>query len=375
MLLIAWKSLVHDRSRFLAALVGVAFAAVLATVQGGLYEGFLYTTSSVITQLEGDIWVTAQGVKVLDNVEPLSAGSRSIVAEHGCVARVRPLVLGFSWLRTKDGSRETVRVVGTEGGEPFMPWNMAQGFGLPSDLDGPMRVAVDELDLKRLGIDGPPIGASLALMNQRAYVAAVARRARSFTLLPFVFARVDNARRMTSLSDGQVTAWILDLKSPSCTKDVLATIARHPQLRGWTTAELRSETQHFWLVMSGAGAILAFSALMGLLVGGVTVGQTLYAAVRDHEVELATLRALGASPWEIASFVAVQASVLTLLGGLIGVLSAMGIADLAQRGGLEIIVSPQVVWESALVLVCMALVASIVSVRRALAIDPARVFR
>ena len=373
MLAIAWKSLVHDRSRFLAALVGVAFAAVLATVQGGLYEGFLYTTSSVITQLKGDVWVTAQGVKVLDNVEPLSAGSRAIVAEHGCVAKVRPLVLGFSWLRTPDGSRETVRVVGTEGGEPFMPRNMARG--LPSDLDGPMRVAVDELDLKRLGITGPPIGASLALMNQRAYVAAIARRARSFTLLPFVFARVDNARRMTALSDGQVTAWILDLKSPACTSDVLATIARHPQLRAFTTEELRSATQHFWLVMSGAGAILAFSALMGLLVGGVTVGQTLYAAVRDHEVELATLRALGAAPWEIASFVAVQASVLTLLGGLVGVLSAVGIGDLAQRGGLEIIVSPNVVLKSAFVLVCMALVASVVSVRRALSIDPARVFR
>lgn len=373
MLPIAWKSLVHDRSRFLAALVGVAFASVLATVQGGLYEGFLYTTSSVITQLGGDIWVTAQGVKVLDNVEPLSAGSRAIVAEHECVQKVRPLVLGFSWLRTQDGSRETVRVVGTEGGEPFMPWHMAEG--LPSDLDGPMRVAVDELDLKRLGITGPPIGASLALMNQRAYVAAIARRARSFTLLPFVFARVDNARRMTALSDGQVTAWILDLKSDRCTGDVLATIARHPELRGVTTATLRSETQHFWLVMSGAGAILAFSALMGLLVGGVTVGQTLYAAVRDHEVELATLRALGASPCEIASFVAIQASVLTLLGGAAGMLSAMAIADVAQKGGLEIIVSSEVAAKSTLVLLGMALVASIVSVRRALTIDPARVFR
>src|SRR5262249_44768230 len=117
MLAIAWKSLIHDKSRFLAALVGVAFAAVLATLQGGLYEGFLSTTSSIISQLGGDIWVTAQGVKVLDNVEPLSYGSRASCAEHDCVARVRPLVLGFSWLRTPDGSRETVRVVGTEGGE------------------------------------------------------------------------------------------------------------------------------------------------------------------------------------------------------------------------------------------------------------------
>jgi putative ABC transport system permease protein len=357
----------------MAALLGVGFAAVLATVQSGLYEGFLYTTSNIITRMGGDVWITAAGVRVFDNVEPLSAGSRAHAAEHDCVKKVRPLVLGFSWLRTPNGSRETVRVVGTEGGAPYMPWDLARG--LPSDLDGPMRVAVDELDLKRLGINGNPIGATLALMNQRAYVAAVARRARSFTLLPYVFARIENARMMTKLSDGQVTAWVVDLKDPACTNEVIATIQKHPELRAWSTRELREETQNFWLVSSGAGAILAFSALMGLLVGGVIVGQTLYAAVRDHEPELATLRAIGAAPWEVAGFVAVQASVLTCVGGFIGILAALGIGELAKKGGMEMTLSETVLIKSVLVLVVMAIVASIFSIRRAMSIDPARVFR
>jgi putative ABC transport system permease protein len=342
-------------------------------VQSALYAGFLYTTSSVITRMGGDVWVTARGVKVLDNVEPLSAGSRAIVEEHPCVAKVRPFILAFSWLRTVDGSRETVRIVGTELGEPYVPWEMAQG--LPTSLDGPMRVAVDELDLKRLGIADDPIGRSLAIHNERAYVAGVTRKARSFTLLPFIFARVDVARLLTSLSDGQVSAWVVDLRDARCAADVVQTIERHPELKARSTDAIREETQRFWIDSSGAGAILAFSALMGLVVGGVIVGQTLYSAVRDHEPELATLRAIGASPWRVAGFVGWQALILTAIGGAFGVAAALGLGVLSAKGGMEMIFTGAVLPKSILVLVVMAVGASALSVRRVLAIDPARVFR
>jgi putative ABC transport system permease protein len=370
---IALRSLTHDRSRFLAALAGVAFAGLLATVQNALYEGFLYTTSSVITRMGGDVWVTARGVRVLDNVEPLSAGTRAVVAEHACVTRVRPLIVAFSWLRTADGSRETVRVVGTDRGEPYVPWELARG--LPSDLEAPMRVAVDELDLARIGVTGDPIGHALAIMNQRAYIGAVTRRARSFTLLPFVFARIDDARRLTRLSDGQVSAWVVDLRDPGCAEDVVRTIEQNPELRGWPMVQLRKETQRFWIESSGAGAILAFSALMGLMVGGVIVGQTLYSAVRDHEPELATLRAIGASPWKVTGFVAWQALVLTAVGGALGTAAALGLGTLAQRGGVEMIFSGAVLIKSVAVLVAMACAASAMSLRHVLRIEPARVFR
>jgi putative ABC transport system permease protein len=373
MLRIALRSLLHDRSRFAAAVAGVAFAGLLAAVQSALYAGFLYTTSSVITRMGGDVWVTARGVRVLDNVEPLSAGSRAIVEEHPCVARVRPLVFAFSWLRTADGSRETVRVVGTDLGEPYVPWDMAAG--LPDDLGAPMRVAVDELDLARLGIADDPIGRSLAIHNQRAYVAAITRKARSFTLLPFVFAGVNDARRLTAMSDGQVSAWVVDLEDARCTAEVVRAIDAHPELHARSTDQLRSETQKFWIDASGAGAILAFSALMGLVVGGVIVGQTLYSAVRDHEPELATLRAIGASPRRVASFVGWQALLLTAIGGALGMAAALGLGALSERGGMEMIFSAAVLAKSAAVLVVMACGASAMSVRRVMTIDPARVFR
>src|SRR5262249_8694554 len=151
----------------------------------------------------------------------------------------------FSWMRTADGSRETVRIVGTELQEPYVPWEMARG--LPTSLDAPMRVAIDELELTRLGITGDPIGTALAIHTERAYVAAVTRRARSFTLLPFVFAKVDDARRLTAMSDGQVSSWVVDLRDTRCAADVVATIERHPELRARTMDQIRSETQRFWI--------------------------------------------------------------------------------------------------------------------------------
>ncbi len=74
---------------------------------------------------------------------------------------------------------------------------------------------------------------------------------------------------------------------------------------------------------SGAGSALAFTAVLGLVVGVVIVGQTLYAVTREHMRELATLKALGASDWEIVGFVAWQAGLLAFVGGGIGLLQSL----------------------------------------------------
>jgi len=56
---IALQSLFHDRSKLLAAIAGVSFAALLVYVQFGLYEGFLWTSSATIAEMGGDLWVSS----------------------------------------------------------------------------------------------------------------------------------------------------------------------------------------------------------------------------------------------------------------------------------------------------------------------------
>ena len=374
MLRIALQSLAHDRGKLVASIAGVAFAATLVFAQVGLYAGFLQSSSAVIRHVGGDVWVMARGTVVVDNGERLSAGSREIAAAHPCVERVRGLVLSFQALRKPNGSLEAVQIVGFEPSpKRVVPWAMARG--LPQDLHAPMRVAVGRRDVEKLAIDGDPIGAELGIGRESVRVAAVTDGIRAFTLAPYVFAELDTARRLALLGADQAFYWVLDLARPECATDVVAAVDRHPDLVARRTDDFREMTETYWVAGSGAGAALGFSALLGLVVGVVIVGQTLYAVTKEHMRELATLKAIGASPAEIVSFVAWQAAFLALVGGGLGLGMAFGVRNLAVDAGLTIVLSGPVLGVGCGAVLMMCAVASLWSVRAVLALEAAEVFR
>jgi putative ABC transport system permease protein len=372
---IAIRSLTHDRSKLVAAICGVAFAGLLVFLQTGLYAGFLDTSSSMISRMGGDVWVMPRGTEVMDSVETLSAGSRAFAEAQPCVARVRPLVFTWGFVRKTGGTRDNVRVVGVERaapGAPIVPWTLAEG--LPSDIRPPMRVAVDAFDLGKLQIDGEPVGRKIEIGGETAEIAAVSKGVRSFTLLPFVFADIGDARRMTGMSDGQANYWVLDLADPSCAPDVIRGIEKNPELAAVPTDVWLARTQAYWIGGSGVGAVLSFTALLGLIVGLVVVGQTLYTMTKEHHRELATLKALGATSAELVGFVGWQAALLAAAGGALGLVLAALIARAAAGAGLEIILAPWVVVTGLVTIVVMCAAASLLSVRRILSLSPNEVF-
>ncbi len=371
---IAIQSLLHDRGKFLAALAGVAFAASLLLVQMGLYAGFLSMASGIIERTGGDLWVMPRGIEVIDNSEPMSGAARAAVSSHPCVRRVRAMVYTFVSMRKPRGTPDAVTVVGFEpGGDPIVPSTFHRG--LPQDLHAPLRAAVDHLDLHKLQIEGDPIGASLEVAGQTVHIAATTEGMRSFTLVPFLFTEIQNARRLLHLADDRASYWVVDLKDRRCVDDVVRHVRRHADLDAVSTEAFIESTENHWVKGSGAGSALAFTAILGLVVGVVIVGQTLYAVTREHMRELATLKALGASDGEIVGFVAWQASLLAVLGGGIGLAQSLIIqASIAQAGLVVLFTAPVVAL--GLGAVCfMCFVASLWSVRAVLQLEAAEVFK
>ncbi len=371
---IAIQSLLHDRGKFLAALAGVAFAASLVLVQMGLYAGFLSMASGIIRRTGGDLWVMPRGIEVIDNSEPMSGAARAAVVSHPCVHGVRAMIYTLIGMRKPRGTPDAVTVVGFEpGGDTIVPWSFHQG--LPQDLHAPLRAAVDNLDLRKLQIDGEPIGASLEVAGQTVHIAATTDGMRSFTLVPFLFVEIDNARRLLHLGDDRASYWVVDLKDPRCTDDVARHVRRHADLDAMTTRDFITATENHWVNGSGAGSALAFTAILGLVVGVVIVGQTLYAVTREHMRELATLKALGASDWEIVGFVAWQAGLLALVGGGIGLLQSLLIRVAIASEGLVVVFSPPVLAIGLGAVLFMCFIASLWSVRAVLQLEAAEVFK
>ena len=121
--------------------------------------------------------------------------------------------------------------------------------------------------------------------------------------------------------------------------------------------------------------MLGFSALLGLVVGVVIVGQTLYSMTKDHQRELATLKAMGASGWELASFVAWQAALLAFAGCALGTVLVFGLRRLLAGAGLKLVLSPGVLTIGYATILVMCSVASVGSVRKVILFEAAEVFK
>jgi putative ABC transport system permease protein len=247
--------------------------------------------------------------------------------------------------------------------------------GLPQDLDAPMRVAVDVGDLRKLQIDRDPVGATLDLNGVTAYIVGLSAGVRSFTLTPYVFASADTARRVLRMKRDQASYWVADLRDPRCADDVVRAVRAHPDLDAHTAARFAEMTQDYWVAGSGAGAALGFSALLGLVVGVVIVGQTLYAVTREHLRELATLKAVGASDIEITGFVAWQALFLAGVGGALGLANTWVVRGAIDSVGISVELSPAVLGVGAGAVALMCALASLWSVRAVLTLEAAEVFK
>jgi putative ABC transport system permease protein len=371
---VAIQSLLHDRGKFAAAIAGVSLAATLLLVQVGLFVAFLDTSSAIVRRIGGDVWVMARGTEVVDNGETLSAGSRAAVAAAACVRSVRGVVIAVTMLRKPSGALDYVQIVGVEREQrPLVPWVLVRG--LPSDLYGPDRVAVDEHDRGKLSLPADAIGHSIEVGGRVAVVAALTRGIRSFALYPYLFAEIGTARRLAGAAEGQAQYWVADLESPACASSVIASVREHPDLDAHTTARFAQMTESYWVFGSGAGGALAFCAIFSLLVGAVIVAQTLYSITKEHEKELATLKAMGATPAELIAFVGWQAGLLALVGGGIGVALAAALRSVLSSEGIAVALSAGVVSIGVVAVASMCALASVPSVRRVLKVEAAEVFR
>jgi putative ABC transport system permease protein len=371
--LLAWRNLAHDRSRLVVTMVGIVFAVVLIAVQLGLYLGFIETTTSIIRHSRADLWIVAKGTRNFEITVPIHEREASIARSVPGVARVEGLVVQFVTWKKPAGGDESVILIGSDLNTGLVgPWNLVAG-----DLESlrrPDTVAVDRLYLDKLGIRGP--GAQVEVNRHRARVVALTQGIRSFTTSPWVFT---SHRTAQAISGFEGTDWnyLIATLAPGHDLQQVRDALRLaiPRADVHTVKELADMTRDYWLLTTGAGASVLASALLGLLVGSVIVAQVLYATTVDHLSEFGTLRAMGAPPGFIYGVILSQAAISATLGHLIGIAIALGLSRASEAGSLLISVTPGLALGLYLVTLTMCMGASIISIRKAMTIDPAMVFQ
>ena len=113
-----------------------------------------------------------------------------------------------------------------------------------------------------------------------------------------------------------------------------------PNVEVLTSAEFRERSRVFWLFGTGAGAALFAGALLGLIVGTVIVGQTLYSSTKDHLDEFATLRAMGSSNNYIYGVIIYQALLNAVVGFCLAAVIGFAVVAITAEGALPVVITP-----------------------------------
>jgi len=369
---LALRNLFHDRIRFAATLVGLVFSTSLVTIQLGLYASSERMIATLIDHAQADLWVVPLETRSFENGATLPGRERYIALSTPGVAAATEIVVSFAEWRKPSGGVIPIVLVGAEpgAGGPAL-WDVAEGS--IEAMRTPDAVAVDRTYLRDLGVGG--LGDEAEVFGLKARVAAVTRGIRSFTTLPYVFTSLAGARGYLGLERHRSTYVLVRLQPGAGLDGVRSALA--PRLREaevLTTSEFRRRTIGHWLFGTGAGAALIAGAALGVLVGAVVVGQSLYASTRDHLPEFATLRALGSSASYIHRVILAQAFLCAAIGCALGAVVGLLVVWFSAETAMPVVVTPLLALLILGITLLMCCGGAISAIMKVMHLDPASVF-
>ena len=370
--MLARKTLLHDRVKFAVASAGVSISVLLVLVQIGLYFGFMQNASNLIDHSRADVWVTGEASENFDFSAPLDERVYYRVLETPGVAAAERMILAFGQFRQAEGGTQGVQVVGVEK-RPVLggPWNVVAGdAGRTAEVDG---IVVDQTEFGKLKVE--KLDERREISGARAKVVGLTKGIRSFTTSPFVFTNLDTARTYTRMDKDQIN-YVLVKAAPGTDLQALkARLDAIPHVDAYTTPEMSERTRAYWSSRTGVGAGFFTTAIMGIIVGLVVVGQILYNGTLEHVREYGTLKAMGAKNRLIVGVILVQAMISAAVGFVIG--GGLSFASRAAMRGANLIValSPQLLAATAVLTAVMCAAAALLSVLKVLRLDPATVFK
>jgi len=373
---LARKLLLHDKLRFGVAIAGVSVSVMLVLVQVGLYFGFMDTASSIIDASQADIWVGKAGNESFEFASPSDERAYYKVVSVPGVARAERVLMNFAQFKLANGGDLGVQVVGIEttpGVKPLLaPWHVVAGD--PRRLAEPGAIVVDRSEYPKLKIDR--VGHRAEVSGVRAEVVAMTSGIRSFTTSPIVFTDLRTAHSYLPQLGGEAVTYVLvEVADKSQIAAVKARINALPHLAAYTRAEMSERTRSYWSTRTGVGAGFFTTAVLGIIVGFVVVGQILYSGTLQYLREYGTLKAMGARNSAVVNVILAQAMISAALGFVVGGVLAVGMRAAMAGANLTVALSPQLYAATAVITAVMCSFAALLSIVKVLRLDPASVFK
>jgi putative ABC transport system permease protein len=381
---LAWLQLKRQPVRYLVAVTGIGFAALLMYMQLGFQSGLLNSATTFYEALDADLVLISPATLNSGNFQqfPQSQLYNALGVEG--VTQTIPLYVANVNVQKLNGIKPTsLRLIGYDPDTNVL--NLDAVKAQSALLKTPNYVLFDSLGNRNTG----PIAAAVQTNGyQDLILSDFSKTFRAIGLfkLGSTFAADSNVISSDTtaiqlayrqINTGEISMGLIRL-SPGINSKRVQSFLRNlygSELQVLSKSELIDQERDYWNTASSFGVIFGFGTIMGLLVGGVVVYQVLYTDVSDHLKEYATLKAMGFADGFILTIVIQEAFLLGISSFIPATLiSSIMYAFLTSASGIRIeMTSDKTALVGSLTLgVCAASAA--IAIRRLRDADPASVF-
>jgi len=375
---IALKMLTGDRSKYLGLIFGVSFATVLMTQQISIFAGIMRRTASQILDVrDADIWVMDNKVRFIDEVPGLPSTDLDRVRGVPGVAWAVKFYKGQVRARLADGNFRNVILFGLDdatlvgGPQEMIAGNLA-------DLRQADAVIIDKAGYEYMWPDEPyQLGRVFEMNDRRAVLVGVCNASAPFTTLPVLYTRYSQAAWFVPRERNLMSFVLVKPQEGLAAKEVCQNIQERTGLMALTKEQFFWKTIAYFLGSTGIPVNFGITIALGFIIGVAIAGQTFYLFTIENLKQFGALKAMGLSNIRIVGMILLQALVVGLIGYGIGVgLTAIffeSTSHITHLAGLHMFW--QVMAGTGVAVLVIVVLASLLSIRRVLVLEPAVVFR
>ena len=387
---VAVEMLLHDKTKFLGLLIGVAFTAFLVTFAMGYFAGFMTRGFALVSENpSAKVWVMDPAVSSTEATINMSDSSLDTVRGVAGVEYATPLYLGDVTARYANGHFQSFQTIGVDDATLSGAPQPANLLHIPDSVivdsggtEGKLLTPIHKKDI--WSYDGSHLNApkrelrygdTMLINSKRVVVAGVSHTIPRFPPRPLLYTTTSNFKRLIPGERRYITFIMVRPTKNITPKELAKRISQKTHLKAITDEEFKKETVLWYMINSEDVGDMVNMVILAMLVGFGVTGVMLYMFTYENIKQYAVLKAIGASSTQLRDMIFTQVFISAIAGSGIGV----GIAAILA----QIVSSPtfpfRMMWFAPLVgflgVMIVSLTAAFISLRPIKNMEPAIVFK
>ncbi len=375
---VALQMLTSDRAKYLGLIFAVAFSTFLMAQQSAIFAGLMARTTSQINDIEdAHIWVMDPYTQYFDEVKALPDDTVFRVRGVPGVQWAVPLFKGQPRAKADDGNFRVVVMLGVDDATLVgAPRKLVMGSY--EDLRQPDAILIDRVGYEFFFPRQPyQLGKTLEMNEHRVKIVGIFNSSAPFQNFPIFYSRYRNAINYVG-RERNLMSFILVQPAPGFSDaEICRRIKTSTGLRASTARDFSWQTIWYYIRHTGIPVNFGITIGIALLVGTVVAGQTFYIFTVENLKQFGALKAIGVTGARIVGMITLQALMVAIVGYSLGLGMTATFFEVT-RNNLDLrgfFIYPEIAIGTAAIIVVIVLLASLISIRRVLVLEPAVVFR